>query len=226
MEQPGSAFGSREGPNDSLVVRRVLEGDEALFELLVRRYDERVYRTIRSLLRDEDEVEDAMQQAWLAAYASLGSFEGGSTFSTWLTRIAMNEALLHLRRRRRLHSVYDPAEDGTVAAFPGESPEGQAASRELVRMLEAAIDALPDLYRTVFVLREVEGLSTAETSSCLGVSEEVVRVRLHRARQALREELVARVGANADQVFAFGSARCDRMVEAVMSALFGGPEVA
>jgi len=213
----------REGLSDEEVVERVSSGEHALFELLIRRHDQRVYRAIRSLLQDEDEVEDAMQQAWCAAYASLGAFEGGCAFSTWLTRIALNEALARLRRRRRLREVRDENGEGNLVPFAAESPEGQAATRELARMLEEAVDALPDLYRTTFVLREVEGLATAEVADCLGVSEEAVKVRLHRARLALRRALYARAGAAAKEAFSFRGARCDRMVEAVMTSLFGGP---
>ena len=211
---------------DAEVVRRVLEGEPALFEVLMRRYNQRVYRAVRSILRD-DESEDAMQQTWLHAYANLRQFQGAAAFSTWLTRIALNEALGRARRRPPPKAVGDLAEGGDLAQeddFMGQAPqdpEGRAADRELGRMLEEAIDELPESYRRVFVLREVEGMSTAEAALALGVSEMVVKVRLHRARLALRDLLYARAGPSAPGVFTFLGARCDRMVARVFGAILG-----
>ncbi len=162
--------------SDGEVVRRVRAGDTALFEVLMRRHNQRVYRAVRSILRDEREVEDAMQQAWLAAYAHLDQFEGASAFSTWLTRIALNEGLARLRQRAKLTPLDDVPEQEIQAMRTAPiDPEGRAADRELARMLEQAVDALPELYRSVFVLREIEGLSTADAAESMGVSEEVVK---------------------------------------------------
>jgi RNA polymerase sigma-70 factor, ECF subfamily len=210
------------GLADGDVVRRVLAGEPALFELLMRRYNQRVYRAVRSLLRDERDAEDAVQQAWLAAYAHLDQFAGASAFSTWLTRIAINEALARVRQRTRLEVVADLPEEG-VPDMHAADPERRAGDRELGHILEEAVDVLPEIYRTVFVLREVEGLSTADTAACLGISEEVVKVRLHRARLALRDALFERAGAGAASVFAFLGARCDRMVAAVLDVILREP---
>ena len=207
---------------DGEVVRRVLAGEVALFELLMRRYNQRVYRAVRSLIRDEAEVEDAMQQAWLAAYAHLAQFTGAAAFSTWLTRIAINEGLARLRRRTPLAAVAEPTEKELEGMrTPSPSPEERAGDREIARMIEQAADELPEIYRSAFVLREVEGLSTAEAAECLGISEEAVKVRLHRARLALRDALFERAGAAAGAAFTFMGARCDRVVAGVLGVILG-----
>lgn len=203
---------------DGEVVRRVRAGETALFEVLMRRHDRRVYRTVRSILRDEGEAEDAMQQAWLQAYLHLGEFEGTAAFSTWLVRIAANEALQRLRRRTRLAPVADGEGEETMDGR-SEDPEERAAAREAVRLLERAVDRLPDHYRTVFVLRDVEGLSTTETAAALDIGEEAAKVRLHRARAMLRSALADVVGRAAGEAFQFLAPRCNRMVDAVMAAL-------
>jgi RNA polymerase sigma-70 factor (ECF subfamily) len=212
------------GLPDAEVVRRVRAGDTALFEVLMRRYNQRVYRAIRSLLRDEAEAEDAVQQAWLAAYAHLEQFEGSAAFSTWLTRIALNEGLARLRRLGRLTPLPEDAMESMHTT--GADPERRAGERELARMVEEAVDELPDLYRSVFVLREIEGLSTADAAACLEVSEEVVKVRLHRARLALRDAMFARAGEAAGAAFPFMGTRCDRMVAAVLGAIMPPPDAA
>lgn len=213
------------GLPDAEVVRRVLAGEAALFEVLMRRYNQRVYRAVRSILRD-DECEDAMQQAWLHAYANLRQFQGAAAFSTWLTRIALNEALGRARRRSPPRAVGDLAGEDDFMGLAPRDPEGRAADRELGRMLEEAIDELPESYRRVFVLREVEGMSTAEAALALGVSEVVVKVRLHRARLALRDLLYARAGPAAPGAFTFLGRRCDRMVARVLGAVLGPPPAA
>jgi len=210
---------------DREVVRRVRAGEKELFEVLVRRHDQRVYRTVRAILRDEDEVEDAMQQAWIQAYLHLGEFEGASAFSTWLVRISANEALQRLRRRSRLVSVPEEPEE-EVMDRRAEDPEERAAAREAVRLLERAVDRLPEIYRTVFVLRDVEGLSTTETATALEIGEEAAKVRLHRARAMLRETLSELVDRTAPEAFQFLAPRCNRMVEAVMARIASLPPAA
>jgi RNA polymerase sigma-70 factor, ECF subfamily len=207
---------------DGDLIRRVREGDVSAFELLMRRHNPRVYRTIRSVLRDEAEVEDAMQQSYVLAYVGLASFAGTSAFSTWLVRIALNEALGRLRGRARMTLVEDlPARLEDSMGTPIETPEERAATAEAVRMVEVAVDGLPAPSRSVFMLRDVEQLSTAETADLLGVSEDVVKVRLHRARHAVREALLARVGTAASLAFPFLAPRCDRVVRGVMHRLAG-----
>ncbi|BDG10634.1 RNA polymerase sigma factor [Anaeromyxobacter paludicola] len=208
-------------PSDEEVVRRVRAGEVALFELLMRRHNQRVYRAIRSLLRDEAEVEDAMQQAYLHAWARLSQWTGEAPFRAWLIRIAVNEALSRLRPGRR-PAVREVDEEEQMD--PGaRDPERQAGARELLSLLEEAVDRLPVLYRTAFMLREIEGLSTAETAGCLGLSPEVVKVRLHRARAALRTALLDRAERQAHAAFPFLAPRCDRVVRAVLARL-PGPE--
>lgn len=210
-----------QGLPDAEVVRRVLAGEPALFEVLMRRHNQRVFRAIRSVLRGDAEAEDAMQQAWLDAYAHLGQFQGAAAFGTWLTRIALNEALSRVRRRVPLAALADVPEEDDPMRSTARDPEGRAADRELARMVEEAIDELPEHHRTVLVLREVEGMSTAEAAEALSVSEEVVKVRLHRARLALRDRLWERAGPTSREAFAFLGARCDRMVAAVMARILG-----
>ncbi len=212
--------GGRSSPSDDEVVRRVLAGETALFELLMRRNNPKVYRAVRGILRNEAECEDAMQQAYLHAFASLKDFNGTSSFSTWLVRIAINEALGRLRKDAHLAivaEVPDRSEDAMTP--PQESPENHAASREAMHLLERAIDRLPLIYRTVFVLREVEQLSTGETARALELTEEAVKVRLHRARLALRDLVVEDLGRAAPEAFPFLAPRCDRVVGAVMQAI-------
>jgi RNA polymerase sigma-70 factor, ECF subfamily len=208
---------------DADVVRRVLAGEPELFEVLVRRHDARVYRTVRAILRDEDEAEDAMQAAWVSAYQHLGAFAHASSFTTWLVRIAANEALGRLRKRSHLVAVDDdPDDEGGGPMDPrAEDPEERAAAHEAIRLVERAVDELTPPYRTVFMLRDVEGLSTAETAAALGLGEEAVKVRLHRARGMLRRSLGETVARAAPEAFPFLAPRCNRMVARVMEAIAG-----
>ena len=207
---------------DEEIVRQVLAGNTALFELLMRRYNERVYRAARAITRDDREAEDVMQQAYVSAFTHLRQFKGEAQFPTWLTRIAINEALARVRRRGR----YEPFdEESNVEKFmpwnPSPDPEKQAYTGEMRELLEWAIDTLPDGSREVFVLRDVEGMSTAEAAASLGVSEDVIKTRLSRARAALRRSLLERTGAAAPDAFRFLRPRCDRVVAAVMARIVG-----
>ncbi len=219
MERLSSTPAAPAAIPDEEVVRRVLSGEAALFEVLMRRHNQRVYRAIRALLRNEAEVEDAMQQAYLHAYAHLGQWNRAAAFRTWLLRIAVNEALSRLRPARRLELLAVEGEEEERMDPDARDPERQAAGRELLALLEEGIDRLPALYRATFMLREVEGLSTAETAECLGVSAEAVKVRLHRARAALREGLVERAAGVARGAFPFDAPRCDRVVAGVLARL-------
>lgn len=216
-----------EGWADGEIVQRVLQGDPALFELLMRRHNQRVYRAIRSILRDDSETEDVMQEAYVRAYEHLAQFEGRAQFSTWLTRIAVNEALKRLTARGKLDPLdqqqYE-GEDGTMSEFQSNSPtpEVSASHSEVKSLLEEAILALPYTYRTVIVLRDVEEMSTAETAEVLSLTDTNVKVRLHRAHELLRAELFARAGANCCQAFGFPATRCDRVVHAVFERLDQG----
>lgn len=204
--------------SDEVVVDEIRAGDASRFEILMRRHNQRLFRTARAILRDDAEAEDAVQQAYLAAYDRLHQFRGDARFSTWLTRIAVHEALRRARKQGRLADLdvlEGGARDDTLLP-PVRSPEDAAADGELRAVLEEAIDALPESYRVIFVLREVEELSTRETADCLQMTEEAVRVRLHRARKALREWLYERADRLAGEAFHFAGERCDRIVQHVM----------
>ena len=205
---------------DAEVIAQVLQGNTAMFELLMRRYNERVYRAARAIVRDEQEAEDVMQQAYVNAFTHLHQFNGASQFSTWLTRIAVNEALARVRRQGR----YEALDDERSSVEPlmrdhAADPERQAFTGELRDLLEWAIDTLSDGMREVFVLRDVEGLSTSEVSECLGVSEDVVKTRLSRGRAALRRLMLERTGVTTPDAFRFERPRCDRVVAQVLARL-------
>jgi RNA polymerase sigma-70 factor (ECF subfamily) len=213
-------------PSDEELVERIRAGELGLCEIIMRRHNQRLYRAVRAILRDEAEVEDVLQDAYLAAYRSLSEFEGRARFSTWLTRIAVNRALDRRRRRARVvlsnpREGDDPVNDGDAPSWgaPAEDPERQSARRELARMLQDAIDALPPTFRPVYVLREVEGLSVQETAESLGIEPNTVKTRLHRARGILRERLLGDFDGAAADAFPFGAQRCDRLVAAVLTAL-------
>jgi RNA polymerase sigma-70 factor, ECF subfamily len=205
---------------DEAIVPRIRGGETELFEILMRRHNPKVYRAVRSILRDEADVEDAMQQAYLSAFAHLGQFEGASRVSTWLVRIAINEAIGRRHSELRLVAPgQDPSEDKPLQPDPKENPEERTAAREVGQWLERAIEALPEHYRTAVMLRDVEGLNTQEVAEALGVSEEVVKTRLHRARALLRDQIEADLFARAGEAFAFHAPRCDRVVAGVMQVL-------
>ena len=222
-----AALAIDEQPDEALITR-VLRGDTASFELLMRRYNERVYRAVRSIVRNGHEAEDVMQQAYVNAFTHLGQFNGSARFSTWLTRIAINEALARVRHHGR-YEVFDEECSNVepfIARRSSDNPERYAFSRELRGLLESAIDTLPNGMREVFVLRDVEGLSTAEAASCLGVSEDVVKTRLSRARATLRRLLLEQAGAAAPDAFRFYRPRCDRLVARVLARIATPPSVA
>lgn len=207
--------------SDEQIVAQVVAGQTALFEVLMRRHNERIYRAARAILKDETEAEDVMQQAYVNAYSHLRQFDARAKFSTWLTRIAINEAITRARKRGR-YEVLDEDDIETreaVMASREQDPERQAFATELGKLVEAAVDTLPDGAREVFMLRDVEGLTTAEVSECLAVSEDVVKTRLSRARAALRRELYERAGLAAPTAFSFQRPRCDRIVAAVMERI-------
>ncbi len=214
-----STGSERPEQQDAEVIAQVLQGNTAMFELLMRRYNERVYRAARAIVRDEQEAEDVMQQAYVNAFTHLGQFNGTAQFSTWLTRIAVNEALARVRRQGRYEAFDDERSkvEPLVSRERGENPERQAFTSELRDLLEWAIDTLSDGMREVFVLRDVEGLSTSEVSECLGVSEDVVKTRLSRGRAALRRVMLERAGASTPDAFRFERPRCDRVVAQVLS---------
>ena len=207
--------------SDEEVVARIRAGEGALFEILMRRYNQRLFRVALGILGDAGEAEDVMQDAYVRAYTHLDQFAGHARFATWLTRIAVYEALARRRRRRRVVEI-DAMPDfqrETLLGTDDKGPEQRVIDRDLVAVLETAIRHLPETYRPVVVLRDVEGLSTQETADCLGLNEAVVKTRLHRGRALLRLEVAELSTAAAPQVFPFHLSRCDRVVAAVLSRL-------
>ena len=216
------------GLSDLEVIERVRSGEVDLFEILMRRYNQRVYRIARSVLRSDAEAEDLTQEAWVRAYEHLADFAGRAAFSTWLVRIVLHEGWARARRDRRFEEWLPDEENGgkpMKEQSAAAGPEKEALGSEIRSMLEAAIESLPEAYRTVFVMREVEELSTAETAECLELSEEAVKTRLHRARASLRRELLALAGEEARTAFAFLGNRCDRMVEQVLRQIRSRQEI-
>jgi RNA polymerase sigma-70 factor, ECF subfamily len=181
---------------DEEAVRRILAGDKAAFELLMRRYNQRLFRIIRSIVPEDDEAEDAVQQAYVHAFQNLSQFAGNARFSTWLSKIAVNEALARRRRRQRVHVVdfSDPKNVSLEPSMEDHQPEDRACLDELGAVLTRAIDELPEELRTVFTLRVIEETDAEETAECLGLSEANVKIRLHRARALLKEKIDKRIG--------------------------------
>lgn len=209
---------------DEEIVARVTAGELELFELLMRRHNARVYRAARAILRDDGEAEDVMQDAYVRAYEHLKDFAGRARFSTWLTRIAVHEALARVRRGKRFDSLEAHSDqEPSMSTTPGASPEQQASDVEMRALLENAVEALPEEFRAVFVLRAVEGMSGAEVAECLGIGEETVKTRLFRARGRLQEMLVASIEPALPRMYEFHLSRCDRVVAGVMRRLRGAP---
>ncbi|MBW3670153.1 MAG: RNA polymerase sigma factor [Acidobacteria bacterium] len=204
--------------DDEEIVRRVVDGDIALFEVLMRRHNQRLYRAALAIVRNPDEAEDVVQQAYINAYTHLRQFESKASFSTWLTRIAVHEAYGRLRKRRPQETI-DEARELDTSDVPSIDPERDAINNELREVLEAEVAALPDHYRLVFMLREIEGLSTAKTAEVLEVSSDVVKTRLKRARERLRAGLFERAGLSHQNLFVFLGERCDRIVASVFEAI-------
>jgi RNA polymerase sigma-70 factor, ECF subfamily len=203
-------------PTDEEVVARVRAGDTQLFEILMRRYNQRLFRAARAILQNDADAEDAVQQAYINAYLHLAQFEGRAKFSTWLTRIAVYEALGRRRRSRNTLIESNDVEQVKHVRSKTADPERQSYVAQLGSLLEAALAALPHGYRSVFMLREVDGLNTAETALQLRLSEGTVKTRLHRAKNLLQRKLHEVTPAAA---FRFDGERCDRLVAAVMSHL-------
>lgn len=224
MEQAVAVSAANE-LSDEDIVARVRGGDVGLYEILVRRHNQRLYRAIRAVLRDDSDVEDVMQQAYIDAYRHLDQFRGDAKFATWLTRIAVNRAIRSGRGARRGLALVPPAADETAieqAPASGVDPEHAMYAHELKTVLESLIEQLPETFRVAFVLREVEGLSTAETAACLSINEDTVKTRLHRAKRLLRDQLDRRLGPAATSLYPFHLSRCDRVVAAVMAAIREG----
>lgn len=213
------------------LVSRVRQGDNAAYGLVMRRYNRRMFRAARSIVTDDSEAEDVVQEAYVRAYLNLGQFQGPGGLGSWLTRIASNEALGRLRRGKRVvfledhvkashdrHDHNDPDSEASTAILRA-GPGRMAVSDELRRVLEDAIDELPDDFRAVFMLRAVEGLSVAEAAESLSLRPETVKTRFHRARKLLQKSLAEQVVDQLAAAFQFDGERCDRMVAGVMARI-------
>lgn len=204
-------------PGDDELVVAAQRHDNRAFEALMRRYNRRLFRVTRSILRDEAAAEDAVQECYVRAFTHLHQYQPGS-FGAWLTRLAINEALMLRRRTRRTTlSLDDIATESVVADYLTTPDTSHATGAR--QLLEQAIDALPQQFRTVFILRVVEQLSTAETAACLDINQATVKTRLHRAQVRLREDIARRLRRERLTLFEFGGSRCDRIVAAVLARL-------
>jgi RNA polymerase sigma factor (sigma-70 family) len=204
---------------DEELISRILKGEVNLYKHIMRRYNQRLYRVCMSIMHNDGEAEDVMQNAYVKAYENLHRFEGKSKFSTWLVRILINESLLWLQNnKRKINYISKKASEIKSYATnnPAHSPIQQMMNNELKSILENSINQLPQKYRTVFVMRELENLNTAETSECLGISEINVKVRLSRAKEMLRDSLLK---SEYKELYSFHFNRCDRVVERVMQKL-------
>jgi len=225
MKNPLPTIPAADAPDAELAVR-VAAGEPAAFEALMRRHNRALFRTARAILRDDAEAEDALQEAYLQAYRAIGSFRGEAKLSTWLARIVANESLMRVRKRARRAEIV-PLQAGITETEINEipddnmndTPERSAQRTEMRRLLEAQIDALPDDYRVVFVLRAVQELSVEETAETLGIPPATVRTRLFRARSLLREGLAAKIDVACEEAFSFAGERCDRIVTRVLERM-------
>jgi RNA polymerase sigma-70 factor (ECF subfamily) len=211
---------------DAELARRVAGGESAAFEMLMRRHNRTLFRTARAILRDDAEAEDSLQEAYMQAYGAMGSFRGDAKLSTWLARIVANEALMRLRKRTRRSEIVPLQSSTALENFNDipdpsmeKSPENSAQRAQTRQLLEVQIDALPDSYRTVFMLRAVEEMSVEETAAVLQIPEATVRSRFFRARSLLREALASKIDLAFEEAFAFAGARCDRIVANVMERI-------
>ena len=211
--------------DDQELAERITARDHAAFETLMRRYNTRLFRAARAILKDDDEAEDAVQDAYIDAYRHIGDYRGGARLGTWLVRIVINRALMRLRRQKR-HGVIVPfGADGDASAHAdledrrAEPPSTTALRAEIRKVLERRLDELPVAFRTVFMLREIEEMSVEETAEALGIPPATVRTRLFRARALLREALARDLDVAAGDVFGFAGSRCDRIVAAVLTRI-------
>jgi RNA polymerase sigma-70 factor, ECF subfamily len=211
-----------ESLTDEEIVCRVRAGETALYEVIMRRYNQRLYRVARAILHNDAEAEDVMQDAYVRAYEHLGQFAARAPFAAWLTRIAVHEALARLRLSNRNQSLDENEYDGDLSmqmTSKSPDPEQNASGAQLRDILEEAVLNLPEHYRTVIMLRDIEELSTTETAQALDLTEDNVKIRLHRGHGMIRSWLFERIGAGAKEAFPFMGDRCNRVVEAVFHRL-------
>lgn len=210
---------------DAALVEMARARDEEAVRTLVARHNRRLFRVARGVLRNDAEAEDVVQEAYVRAFTHLDGFRGEAAFATWLTRIALNEALGRLRRRRPTAeiAVLDTFRKGGPIVLPSSlhppAPESEAGRAQIRRVLERAVDGLPEPFRLVFVLRDIEGLTAEETGALLGVRPETVKTRLHRARRLLRQSIERALSAGFADIFPFDGARCYGMADRVVARL-------
>ena len=223
--QRGTPAGAGRNLDDAELVARAQAKEPEAFRAIMQAYNRRLYRIARSILRNDSEAEDAVQEAYLRAFTHLDGFRGESSLSTWLSRIVMNEALGRLRGRR---PTVDPARheakgpEAEIIQFPHTArsdPEKTMAQRELLQLVEQATDNLPEAFRTVFITRVIEGMSVEDTADLLDLHPKTVKTRLHRARRLVREQLEAQIGPVLMDAFPFAGKRCERVTETVMQRL-------
>ncbi len=212
---------------DAQLALRIAKDDRTALQALMRRHNQRLYRVARSILRNDADAEEVVQETFYKAYRAISRFRGDSAVSTWLVRIAVNESNRRLRKINHLSTWLefsneagrDDASNMTADEFSSNQPEPVLSRVQTRHLLEARIDRLPDLFRAVFVLRAIEEFSVEETAVCLGIPPATVRSRYFRARKLLRESLQSEIGANINTAFAFAGDRCDRIVAAVLARL-------
>src|SRR3954469_9263860 len=211
---------------DAALVQRARDREEAAIRELMQANNRRLYRLAAALLRNDGEAEDVVQETWVRAFTHLDSFRGESSFATWLSRIAMNEALGRLRRQGpsvELSTLPPGALEAQIIQFPlsaaSEDPEKTMAQREIQHVVEHPIDDLPEAFRIVFITRVIEGMNVEETADILGLKPETVKTRLHRARTMLRENVEKKIGPVVLEAFPFAGKRCERLTEAVLKRL-------
>lgn len=204
---------------DEVIIERILQGETELFEILLRRYNQILYRTVRSYLNDESEIEDVMQDTYINAFQKLYQFNNKASFSTWLIRIGINEALQKNRKLTKVRMRTTSLEEKTYQLPDNTSmnQENKIAQTEKANFIERAFEKLPEKYRLVFMLNEVEGMNISEISDCLKISPSNVKVRLHRGRTMMKESLLSMV--NKAELFEFGNSRCDRIVAYVVGKI-------
>ena len=208
---------------EETVIRRILSGEKELYEILVKRNNQKLYRIVRGYLKEETEIEDVMQNSYIKAYTNLHQFKLQSQFSTWLIRIAINESLAELKKKgklRHLNNYNHSTDDDYVLELPDHkqlNPQERMAQKEAKQLLENAIDQLELKYRTVYIMKEVEEMSLKEIASILSISLANVKIRLHRAKDMLKENLYKL--SNSKDIFEFGFSRCDRITENVMKQI-------
>ncbi|MDE2611524.1 MAG: RNA polymerase sigma factor [Burkholderiales bacterium] len=222
--------GDRTQEDDGALARLVAAGDRAAFTRMMRRYNRRLYRLARATLRDDAEAEDAVQESYFAAFRAIGGYRGEAALATWLSRLVLNECFARQRRQGRRDniapmfstSVRSEVEQDAMDTSGSASPEEAVMRAELRALIERRLDALPEAFRLVFVLRCVEELSVEETAQCLGIPEATVRSRHFRARSLLRESLAQDIDLAERDVFSFAGKRCDRIVAGVLARLREG----